>query len=78
MSVRVQILDLLRRLADEYELSLILVSHDLGVVHYLCDDVIVLRDGVVVEQGPTAACSGAPDPRRTPGRCCAAVPRLPT
>ncbi len=53
VSVRVQILDLLRHLAGEYGFALVLVSHDLGVVRYLCDDVMVLRDGVVVEQGPT-------------------------
>ena len=61
VSVRVQILDLLRRLADEYELTLVLVSHDLGVVNYLCDDVMVLRDGVAVEQGPTARVFAAPE-----------------
>ena len=53
VSVRVQILDLLRHLAGEYGFALVLVSHDLGVVRYLCDDVMVLRDGVVVEHGPT-------------------------
>ena len=54
VSVRAQILDLLGRLADEQQLALILVSHDLGVVRHLCDDVIVLHDGVVVESGPSA------------------------
>ena len=77
MSVRVQILDLLRRLADEYELSLVLVSHDLGVVRYLCDDVVVLRDGVVVERGPTADVFDDPTHPYTQALL-AAVPRLPT
>ncbi|MCU1503709.1 MAG: dipeptide/oligopeptide transport protein of the superfamily, ATP-binding component [Ilumatobacteraceae bacterium] len=53
VSVRVQILDLLRRLADEYQLSLVLVSHDLGVVRYLCEDVIVLHEGRIAERGRT-------------------------
>ena len=51
VTVRIQILDLLRQLAAEYELSLVLVSHDLGVVRYVCDDVVVLRDGEIVERG---------------------------
>ena len=67
VSVRVQILDLLRRLADEYDLTLVLVSHDLGVVNYLCDDVLVLRDGVAVEQGPTRRVFSAPDHDYTRG-----------
>ena len=54
VTVRIQILDLLRQLAEQYELSLVLVSHDLGVVRYLCDDVVVLRDGEVVERGTSA------------------------
>ena len=62
VSVRVQILDLLRRLADEYRFSLILVSHDLGVVRYLCDDVLVLRDGARGRAGPDrAGASSSPE-----------------
>jgi len=76
VSVRVQILDLLRRLADEYRFSLILVSHDLGVVRYLCDDVLVLRDGVVVERGPTATVFNTPTHEYTIALL-RAVPKLP-
>jgi ABC-type microcin C transport system duplicated ATPase subunit YejF len=76
VSVRVQILDLLRRLAEEYELTLVLVSHDLGVVRYLCDDVMVLRDGVVVEHGPTPTVFAHPTDGYTQALL-AAVPKLP-
>ena len=76
VSVRVQILDLLRQLADDYDLTLVLVSHDLGVVRYLCDDVMVLRRGVVVERGRTADVFSAPQHEYTQSLL-AAVPRLP-
>jgi ABC-type microcin C transport system duplicated ATPase subunit YejF len=76
VSVRVQILDLLRHLADEYDLTLVLVSHDLGVVRYLCDDVMVLRGGVAVERGRTAGVFAAPQHPYTRDLL-AAVPRLP-
>jgi peptide/nickel transport system ATP-binding protein len=77
VSVRVQILDLLQRLADQYELTLVLVSHDLGVVRYLCTDVMVLRDGVAVEQGRTTDVFAAPAHPYTRALL-AAVPKLPT
>ena len=77
VTVRIQILDLLRQLAAQYELSLVLVSHDLGVVRYLCDDVVVLREGEVVERGPSADVFGSPTHPYT-AALLRAVPRLPS
>jgi len=55
MSVQAQIVDLLRELQARHRLAYLFISHDLKVVRALSDDVLVLRDGRVVEQGPTAA-----------------------
>jgi peptide/nickel transport system ATP-binding protein len=53
VTVRAQILELLARLRKRDGLSVLLVSHDIGVVQNLCDEVVVMKDGVVVEEGPT-------------------------
>ncbi|GAA1866201.1 dipeptide ABC transporter ATP-binding protein [Brevibacterium marinum] len=53
VSVRAQVLNLLTDLVDDYALTLIFVSHDLGVVKHLCSDVIVMKDGRIVESGTT-------------------------
>jgi oligopeptide/dipeptide ABC transporter ATP-binding protein len=50
-----QILDLLRDLAEEFGLSMLFVTHDLGVVAQLCDDLCVIYAGQTVESGKTAA-----------------------
>jgi len=55
VSVRAQVLNLLADLVEEYELTLIFVSHDLGVVRHLCDRVAVMQRGRIVEQGDTQA-----------------------
>jgi oligopeptide/dipeptide ABC transporter ATP-binding protein len=48
-----QILDLLRDLAEEFGLSMLFVTHDLGVVAQLCDDLCVIYAGQTVESGDT-------------------------
>jgi microcin C transport system ATP-binding protein len=52
-TVQVQILDLLRGLRERHGLTYLFISHDLKVVRSIADHVIVMRDGVIVEQGST-------------------------
>jgi len=54
VSVQAQILDLLLELQHELGIAYVLVSHDLAVVANMADQVLVLRNGQVVEQGPLA------------------------
>ncbi len=51
VSIQSQILNLLDSLRAKYQLSIIFISHDLSVIHYISDEVIVMKDGRIVEQG---------------------------
>ena len=60
MSVQAQIVDLLRELQERHQLAYLFISHDLKVVRALADEVLVMKDGRVVEQGPAAEIFDAP------------------
>jgi len=60
MSVQAQIVDLLRELQTRHNLAYMFISHDLKVVKALCNYVIVMRSGKVVEEGPAQRIFDAP------------------
>jgi microcin C transport system ATP-binding protein len=60
MSVQAQIVDLLRHLQRQHGLTYLFISHDLKVVRALADEVIVMREGKVVERGPAGQIFGSP------------------
>ncbi|MFQ6850397.1 dipeptide/oligopeptide/nickel ABC transporter permease/ATP-binding protein [Streptomyces sp. 35M1] len=74
VTVQAQLLDLLARLREELAMSMVVVSHDLGVVTRLADRVAVVYSGRIVETGPLAAVLTRPDHPYTRGLL-DAVPR---
>ena len=60
VTIQKQILDLLNRLKSTLGMAILFVTHDLGVVAEIADDVIVMRRGKVVESGPVEAIFGNP------------------
>ncbi|MEQ1686056.1 MAG: dipeptide ABC transporter ATP-binding protein [Burkholderiaceae bacterium] len=74
VSVQAQVLNLLKDLQDELGLAYIFISHDLAVVRFMADEVLVMKDGEVVEQASVAQILDAPQQEYT-RRLLGAIPR---
>ena len=75
VTVQAQILDLMRDLQREFNSALIIITHDLGVVAELADDIMVMYGGKAVEYGPSREVFKAPEHPYTWGLL-ASMPRL--
>jgi peptide/nickel transport system ATP-binding protein len=73
VSVQAQVLNLLRDLQDEFGLAFVFISHDLGVVRFISDEVLVMKDGIIVERAGAAEILGSPTHEYT-RRLLAAIP----
>ena len=60
VTVQAEVLDLLRALRAAIGMSILFISHDLAVVAELCDRVAIMRQGLIVEQGPAGQVLSAP------------------
>jgi len=74
VSVQAQVLNLLRDLQDEFGLAYVFISHDLAVVRFISDEVLVMKDGIVVEQASAEQILVAPREEYT-RRLLSAIPR---
>ncbi|WP_119696133.1 ABC transporter ATP-binding protein [Microbacterium halotolerans] len=75
VTVQAQILDLLRDLRDDLGIGIVFITHDMGVVAELCDDVVVMYRGRIVERGPVAQVLRRPADPYTVGLM-AAIPKM--
>jgi peptide/nickel transport system ATP-binding protein len=75
VTVQAQILDLMRELQREMGMSLLLITHDLGVIAEMCDEVIVMYAGRIVERAPVRELFARPRHAYTRGLL-ASIPRL--
>ena len=77
VSIQSQILNLIKSLQKDLGLTMIFISHDLGVVHYIADRIAVMYQGKIVESGPAGQVFHEPKAEYTK-RLLASIPRLAT
>jgi ABC-type microcin C transport system duplicated ATPase subunit YejF len=75
VTIRAQILALLLELTRKHQLTLLFISHDMSVIRYICDRVVVMKEGKLVEQGATEELFNHPKEAYTQ-QLLAAVPKL--
>lgn len=75
VTIQAQILELILQLVDKHNLTMLFISHDLSVVRYICDRVIVLYQGRIIESGDTETLWADPQQAYTQ-RLLAAVPTM--
>lgn len=76
VTVQAQILKLLRKIKDQYNMTVLFITHDLGVVHEMADRVIVIRQGELIEQGSKEQIFTAPKQAYTK-QLLNSMPRIP-
>lgn len=76
VSIQSQILNLLRKLRDDFQLTMIFISHDLGVVRYIADRIAVMYQGKIVEYGEAESLFHQPRHEYT-RRLLDSIPKLP-
>ena len=75
VTIQAQIFELITRLREERQMAMLLITHDLGVIAEMADDVVVMYAGQVVEQGPVDAVMRSPHHPYTRGLL-ASIPRM--
>ena len=76
VSIQSQILNLLKKLRDDFQLTMIFISHDLGVVRYIADNIAVMYQGKIVEYGEAESVFHHPQHEYTQ-RLLNSIPKLP-
>ena len=77
VTIQAQILELMQSLQEELGMAIVLITHDLGVIAEMCDDVVVMYAGRIAESGPVGRIFAAPSHPYTRGLL-ASIPRLST
>ena len=76
MSIQAQVLNLFKTLQEKHNFTIVFVTHDLALVSFMCDRIIVMKSGAIVEEGETKKVIADPQADYT-RMLIAAVPEIP-